>query len=75
MEYASIASTGSDKANAMGVIIVKNTKITFNIEHADLNIQPTHLSEKQKKQIIDESTTEIFGQSTVQDTLRELSKL
>jgi len=52
-----------------------NTKVTFDIEHADLNIQSTNISEKSKKKIIDKSAAEVFGQPTVQDTLRELSKL
>lgn len=75
MEHASTTSTGSDEADTMGVIIVENTNITFSIEHADLNIQPTHLSEEEKQRIIDASAAEIFGQPVVQDALRELSKL
>lgn len=67
--YFLTASKGS------GVIIVKNTNVTFSIEHADLNIQPFHLSEKEKQQIIDASAAKVFGDPMVQDTLRELSKL
>jgi len=59
----------------MEVIIVNNTNVTFDIEHADLNIKSTQISEKEKKQIIDKSAAEVFGQPIVQDTLRELSKL
>lgn len=75
MAYSATASTRSDEANTLGVIVVENTNVRFSIEHADLNIQPIHLSATKKKQIIDASAAEVFGNSTVQEILRELSKL
>ncbi|MCH5462662.1 hypothetical protein HC026_09545 [Lactobacillus sp. LC28-10] len=47
----------------------------FSIEHADLNIQPIHLSATEKKQIIDALAAEVFENPTVQEILRKLSKL
>jgi len=75
MAYSATASTRSDEANTLGVIVVENTNVRFSIEHANLNIQPIHLSATEKKQIIDTSAAEVFGNPTVQEILRELSKL